>query len=85
MRCLTVIDFSSTYSQLFRLKNFSFFLQLTKKNEVSETKVRKQIETQLPVHLRQLALGALDACKDVRKYFNSNFYLIIRQFDSNMI
>ncbi|XP_031628177.1 general odorant-binding protein 72-like [Contarinia nasturtii] len=40
---------------------------LTKKNELSEQKVKKQILTQLPVNLRELALGALEACKDIQK------------------
>ncbi|XP_055321035.1 general odorant-binding protein lush-like [Sitodiplosis mosellana] len=40
---------------------------LTKKKELSEPKVRKQIETQLPANLRELALGALEKCKDVQK------------------
>lgn len=43
------------------------FFQLTKKKELSEPKIKKQIETQLPSNLRDLALGALEACKDIRK------------------
>lgn len=42
--------------------------------------MRKQIETQLPVHLRALALGALEACKDVRTYFKSNSFLFTLSF-----
>ncbi|XP_055321034.1 general odorant-binding protein lush-like [Sitodiplosis mosellana] len=45
------------------------FGTLTKKNDISEAKVRKQIETTLPVNLRAFALGALDACKDVQKNY----------------
>lgn len=44
-------------------------MQLNKKNELVEARVRRQIETQLPASLRPLALGALETCKDVRKLF----------------
>lgn len=54
-----------------------WFSKLTKKKELSEQKIKKQIETQLPAQLRTLALGALDACKDVRKYFSEKNVVIM--------
>lgn len=58
---------------------------------MSEVKVKKQIETQLPPNLRELALGALEACKDVRKYSieqihsfpYENFHFFIPSLEKN--
>lgn len=48
--------------------NFVSILQLNKKSELIESKVRQQIDTLLPIHLRDLAHRTLTACKDVRMY-----------------
>lgn len=58
--------------------SFNWF-QLTKKKELSEVRARKQIETQLPINLRPLALGALETCKDIRKFLDESF-----QFSSHV-
>lgn len=58
----------------FRFRPF----QLNKKSELVEAKARQQIDTLLPVHLRDIAHRALTACKDVRAYSpHSIFQLII--------
>lgn len=42
--------------------------------------MKKQIETQLPQNLRALALGALNACKDIRKQSDHSFYRTLIDF-----
>lgn len=54
-------------------------LQLNKKSELIESKVRQQIETLLPANLREQARLTLDACKDVRKCCFGRFVVCIGQ------
>lgn len=42
---------------------------MTKKNELSESKIKTQIEVMLPVDMRDHAFKALEHCKTVRKYY----------------
>lgn len=58
-------------SQIIFIKRFRYILyllQLSKKNEIMESKVLAQIDTVLPIELRDNARKTWEACKSVRKY-----------------
>lgn len=46
-------------------------LKVTKKNELSPEKTIKQLEIMAPPELKDLAIQAVNKCKDVRKYLNN--------------